>query len=139
MTDIRTSTDRRTGFAHEPPEVAAVCRHGNRVGLLLPWKEMSMAGDDITIEILKDIRDDIRGVRSEVHELRTEVQDVRTEVHDLRTDTNKRSALVEAAILDLAEHHRFVVRYAKTIADRDGQLEPRVSALESRVDKLESK
>jgi len=98
-----------------------------------------MAGDDITIEILKDIRDDIRGVRSEVHELRTEIRDVRTEVHDLRTDTNKRSALVEAAILDLAEHHRFVVRYAKTIADRDGQLEPRVSALESRVDKLESK
>ena len=32
---------------------------------------------------------------------------------------------------------RFVVRYTKAIADRDGQLEPRVSALESRVKKLE--
>ena len=91
-----------------------------------------MAGGDMTIEILKDIRDDIRGVRSGVHELRTEV-------HELRSDTNKRFALVEAAILDLAEQHRFVVRYTKAIADRDGQLEPRVIALESRVDKLESK
>ncbi len=53
--------------------------------------------------------------------------------------TNQRLNLVEAAILDLSEQHRFVVRYTKAIADRDGQLEPRVSALESRVDKLESK
>ena len=98
-----------------------------------------MAGDDLTIEILKDIRDDIRGVRSGVHEVRGEVHDLRTEVQDLRTDTNKRLALVEGAILELAEQHRFVVRYTKTIADRDGQLEPRVSALETRVNKLESK
>ena len=75
------------------------------------WKKMSMAGGDITIEILKDIRDDIRGVRSEVH-------DLRTEVHDLRSDTNKRFALVEAAILDLTEQHRFVVRYTKAIAEK---------------------
>lgn len=98
-----------------------------------------MAGSDITIEILKDIRDDIRGVRSGVHEVRAEVHDLRTDVQDLRSDTNKRFALVEAAILDLSEQHRFVVRYTKAIADRDGQLEPRVSALESRVDKLETK
>jgi len=109
-----------------------------------PGKEMSMAGGDITIEILKDIRDDIRGVRSgvhdvraEVHEVRGEVHDLRGEVQDLRTDTNKRFALVEAAIL--AVQHRFVVRYTKAMADRDGQLEPNVSALESRVDKLETK
>lgn len=98
-----------------------------------------MAGGDLTIEILKDIREDIRGVRSGVHDVRAEVHDLRSEVHDLRADTNKRFALVEAAILDLAEQHRFVVRYTKAIADRDGQLEPRVSALESRVDKLETK
>jgi hypothetical protein len=71
---------------------------------------MSMAGGDITIEVLKDIRDDIRGVRSGVHEIRAEVHDLRTEVQDLRSDTNKRFALVEAAILDLAEQYRFVVR-----------------------------
>jgi hypothetical protein len=57
---------------------------------------MSMAGDDVTIEILKDIRDDVRGVRSEVHDLRTDVQ-------DLRSDTNKRSALVEAARVSALE------------------------------------
>ncbi len=98
-----------------------------------------MAGTDITVEILKDIRDEIRGVRGEVHDLRTDVNDVRSEVHDLRSDTNKRFGLVEAAILDLAEQHRFVVRYTKAMAERDPQLEPRLSALESRVEKLESK
>ena len=98
-----------------------------------------MGGGDITIEILRDIGDGIRGVQGEVHDLRTDVRDLRTEVHDLRSDTNKRFAVVETAILDLAEQHRFVVRYTKAIADRDGQLEPRVSALESRVDKLETK
>ena len=67
-----------------------------------------MAGGDITIEILKDIRDDIRGVRSGVRDVRTEVHDLRTEVQDLRTDTNKRFALVEAAILDLSEQFRRV-------------------------------
>ena len=56
-----------------------------------------MAGGDITVEILKDIRDELRGVRSEVHDLRGDVHDLRGEVHDLRSDTNKRFALVEAA------------------------------------------
>jgi chromosome segregation ATPase len=99
---------------------------------------MSMAGGDITVEILKDIRDEIRGVRSEVHDLRSEVHDLREDTN-LRLDTtNKRLNLVEGAILDLSEQHRFVVRYTKALAERDGQLEPRVTALESRVDKLES-
>ena len=93
-----------------------------------------MAGTDITVEILKNIR----GVRGEVHDLRTDVNDVRSDVHDLRSDTNKRFGLVEAAILDLAEQQRFVVRYTKAMAERDPQLEPRLGALESRVEKLES-
>ena len=84
-----------------------------------------MADSDITVEILKDIRDEIRGVRSEVREL--------------RTGTSVRLDVVESTLLDLAEQERFVVRYTKAISERDLHLEPRVSALESRVDKLESK
>jgi len=100
---------------------------------------MAMAGGDLTIEILKDIRDGVRGVRTEVHDLREDTI-LRLDATNQRLDaTNQRLNLVEAAILDLSEQHRFVVRYTKAIADRDGQLEPRVSALESRVEKLESK
>ncbi len=64
-----------------------------------------MAGGDIAVEILKEIRD---------------------EVHLLRTETAERFGVVEAALLDLA-------------GERESRLERRVSALESRVDKLESK
>ena len=83
---------------------------------------------DITVEILKDIRDEIRGVRGE------------------QVQTNQRLGLmtqridmVEKTLLDLAQQQRFVVRYTKAISERDAQLEPRVTSLEARVDKLESK
>jgi BMFP domain-containing protein YqiC len=93
---------------------------------------MSMAGSDITVEILKDIRDDIRGVRTEFRE---EIAGVRTELQK----HTERFGVVEKALLDLAEQQRFVVRYTKAISERDSRLEPRMSALEARVDKLESK
>jgi len=91
-----------------------------------------MAGSDITVEILKDIRDDIRGVRTEFRE---EIAGVRTELQK----HTERFGVVEKALLDLAEQQRFVVRYTKAISERDSRLEPRMSALEARVDKLESK
>ena len=102
-----------------------------------------MAASDITVEILKDIRDELRGVRTELRDeirgVRTEVHDLRTETHEFRTETNERLEQVESAFLDLAEQQRFVVRYTPAISERDARLEPRVSALEGRVDKLESK
>jgi hypothetical protein len=81
---------------------------------------MSMASD-ITVEILKDIRDEMRGMRAE------------------QVQTNQRLDVVETTLLDVAEQQRFVVRYMRTISERDAHLEPRVSNLEARVDKLESK
>jgi len=83
---------------------------------------------DITVEILKDIRDEIRGVRGE------QVQtNQRLQVMTQRID------LVETTLLDLAEQQRFVVRYTKAISERDTHIETRVINLEARVDKLESK
>jgi len=93
---------------------------------------MSIAGSDLTVEILKDIRDEIRGVRTE---LREEIAGVRGELQ-IHTE---RFGVVEAALRDMAEQQRFVVRYTKAIAERDSRIEGRVSSLESRVDKLESK
>lgn len=102
-----------------------------------------MADSDMTVEILKDIRDDMRGMRTE---LRDEVHAVRTELREelggvraeLRIHT-ERFGVVESALRDLAEQQRFVVRYTKALSERDSRLEGRVSSLESRVDKLESK
>lgn len=88
-----------------------------------------MAGGEVTIEILNDIRDEIRGVRSEL------VQEIR----GLREDTNQRFHEVETAILDLAQQNRFIVSYTRALAERHADVEPHVSALEDRVGKLESK
>jgi len=94
-----------------------------------------MSASDTTVEILKDIRDEIRGVRSEVHDSNQRLDGVHSEVQA----TNKHLGVVETTLLDLAEQQRFVVRYVRAISERDGTLEPRVSALQSRVGKLESK
>jgi len=83
---------------------------------------------DITVEILKDIREEMRGSREEMRGMRAE-----------QMQTNNRLDIVETTLLDLADQQRFVVRYLRTISECDIRLEPRVSSLEARVDKLESK
>lgn len=107
-----------------------------------PKGEMMMADPEITVEILKDIRDNIRGVRTE---LREEIRAVRTDLTDGIREvtaevraTNHRLDVVESTLLDLAEQQRFVVRYTKTISERDTPLEARLESLEIRVEKLES-
>ena len=91
-----------------------------------------MAGSDITVEILKDIRDEIRGTNS-----RLEI--VEATLEGRLDSVDQRLGAVATTLLDLAEQQRFVVRYTKVISERDTRLEPRVTSLEARVDKLESK
>jgi hypothetical protein len=93
---------------------------------------MSMAGGDLTIEILKDIRTEIRSTNQR---LDTTNQRLAT----VESTLTHRLGAVETALLDLAEQQRFVVHYTKAIAERDTRIEGRVGALETRVDKLESK
>jgi hypothetical protein len=104
---------------------------------------MSMVGSDITIEILKEIRDAARGTTLEVEKTNSRFDSMEaslTQRLDVLADgVNQRLDLVETAILDLAEQNRFIVRYTKALSERHADVEPRVSALEDRVDKLESK
>ncbi len=97
-----------------------------------------MADGDITVEILKDIRGDIRGLRDEVRgelrgvrdEIRTtnqrldatnerlETMNGRLETMNERLDitvqrldvTNQRLGVVESTVLGMAEQQRFLVR-----------------------------
>jgi hypothetical protein len=86
---------------------------------------MSMADSDVTVEILKDIRDEIRGSNQRLDAVEKTI--------------DQRLGAVETTLLDLAEQQRFVVRYTKVLSERDSRLELRVGDLETRVDKLESK
>jgi hypothetical protein len=66
-----------------------------------------MAGGDEMVEILKEIRDELRFVRGEVHALRTDTERVWAEIHGLRTETMERFGMIEGTLLDLAESARF--------------------------------
>jgi len=100
-------------------------------------------GSDITVEILKDIRDEIRGTNQRLDVTNQRLDSVESTMNQrldsVESTMNQRLGAVETTLLDLAEQQRFVVRYTKAISERDSRLEPRMSALEARVDKLESK
>jgi chromosome segregation ATPase len=81
-------------------------------------REASMGGEDIAVEILKEIRDELRV---------------------LRADTNERFGAVESSLFDLTEHQHEALRQARTTSRQDERLEARFRSLETRVDKLESK
>jgi len=66
-----------------------------------------MAGGDEMVEILREIRDELRFVRGEVHALRTDTERVWEEIHDLRIETMERFGMIEGTLLDLAEPLRF--------------------------------
>jgi len=108
---------------------------------------MSMAGGDITIEVLKDIRSEIRNTNQRLGSVESTLSQkldsvessLARRLESVESTLNHRFGAVESTLLDLAEQQRFVVRYTKTIAERGGRLDGRVSALEARVDELESK
>ena len=98
-----------------------------------------MADSDITVEILKDIRDEIRGTNARVDTTNSRLDLTNSRLDTMEHALSQRLGAVETTLLDLAEQQRFVVRYTKAISERDTRIEPRLSALESRVEKLESK
>jgi hypothetical protein len=109
-----------------------------------------MAGDDITIEILKGIREDMRerfgamdqrfdamDRRFDAMDQRLDTMEERTELITQRLDiTNERLGVVESTLLTLARRQRLTLRYAKSTAVR---LDGRVTDLEARVGRLESR
>jgi hypothetical protein len=104
---------------------------------------MSMAGSDITVEILKDIRQEIRNTNQRLDTVESTLNQrlgaVESTLQGVESTLNTRLGSVETTLLDLAEQQRFVVRYTKAISERDARMELRLTALETRVDKLESK
>ncbi|MEM9068795.1 MAG: hypothetical protein AAGE52_09825 [Myxococcota bacterium] len=88
--------------------------------------------DEITIAVLREIRDEIRGTREEIRSTRTEL--------GARIDaTNERLGAVEGAVLELAEQQRFVVRWLKADHARGGRVEADVEDLKGRVDRIEAR
>ncbi len=101
-----------------------------------------MAGGDLPIEILKDIREEIRATnqRLDATNQRLDVSIERLDLTIARLDvTNERLDTVGSTLLDLVEQQRFVVRYTRALSEPDTRLERRVDELEIRMEKLETK
>lgn len=94
---------------------------------------------DLTVQILREIRDEIAANRRESKEglagLRSGLDDLRSEVRV----TNERVERVEHTLLDLAEQQRFVVRHLKTLSERDRRLEDEVTEIRGRLEIVEKK
>jgi hypothetical protein len=81
--------------------------------------------DAVTVEILKETRDEIRATRVDLSE---------------RLDqTNERLEHVEHTLLDLAQQQRFVVRWLRAGSQGDRDLAREVDLLKVRVDALENR
>jgi chromosome segregation ATPase len=102
---------------------------------------------DLTIHVLRQIRDEIVTTRTE---LGTRIDGVPTEL-GARIDslgehlggrideTNERVERVEHTLLDLAEQQRFIVRHLKTLSERDRRLEDDITEIPGRLDVVEKK
>jgi hypothetical protein len=95
-----------------------------------------MVGGDIAVQILKEIRDEIRALRVDSNGRWNEVRD---EIRAMRAETAERFGVAEAALHDLVDDNRLVIRQMRALSATEARLEPRVTALESRVDKPKPK
>jgi len=96
------------------------------------YSEDRVAERDMTVEILRQIRDEIRATRTDLSG-RLDQTNERLDVVTARLGT------MEGALLDVAEQQRFVVRWLRAGTRRDKQLEKRVDQVEARVDALETR
>lgn len=95
-----------------------------------------MVGGDIAMQVLKEIRDEIRALRVDSNGRWNEV---RAEIRAMRAETAERFGVAEAALHDLVDDNRLAVQHVRALAEAGARLEPRVTALESRVNKPKPK
>ncbi|HTR49230.1 MAG TPA: hypothetical protein VMJ10_00905 [Kofleriaceae bacterium] len=91
---------------------------------------------DITVEILREIRDEIRSTRTE---LKAELVEVKTELVQVnkRLDgVTERLDVVEHTLTDFAGQHLLLTRFVKNVAYRH---DDELADLRDRVEKLEQR
>ena len=104
---------------------------------------MADSTEDLTIHVLRQIREEIATTRSE---LRAEIGSVRAELIETRRDLgeridvgNERLGAVEWTLRELAVQQRFVARSHGALHGRDRYFEDVVAALEKRVEAVEKR
>lgn len=101
-----------------------------------------MTSDDLTLEVLREIRDATRVNRDAIQEVRDAIHENRDAIHEVRDatrDNGHRLDHVDATLVQMAEKQVFIVRHLKTLTEGDTHLEDRVDDLEARVTRLEKR
>jgi chromosome segregation ATPase len=99
-----------------------------------------MEPESLTLKVLVDIREELRGMRDEMGHLRNEMGHLRDEMGDLRDEqhqTNLRLAAIEGTVVEAAEQIRVLARATRVTLDAKQAHEERFDDLERRVTELE--
>lgn len=90
-----------------------------------------MEPTDLTVRILQEIRDDVRG-------LREEQRSTRDEQRSFQQSANTRFEAIETALRDMAEQLVMLARGVKTALEVRGDADRRFDELERRLKALEA-
>jgi hypothetical protein len=94
-----------------------------------------VADSDLTVSILREIRDEIRTTNQHLDttrvELKAEISAARVELKAEIGETNQRLDVVEVTLKDLAGQQLVLTRYLKNVIDRHDE---RLTRLETRLD-----
>lgn len=94
---------------------------------------------DLTLAVLREIRDEIRSTRDELRSTREELSS-RIDGTNTRLDhLTARVGAVEHGLLDLAEQQRFIVRRLVARTSRDRRVDTELATLRLRIDALEQR
>ena len=74
---------------------------------------------DLTLAVLREIRDEIRSTREELRSTREELSSRIDGTNTRLDELTLRVGAVEHGLLDLAEQHRFIVRRLDALEQRD--------------------
>jgi chromosome segregation ATPase len=97
---------------------------------------------DLTVQILTQIRDEIRGLRGAQNQTNEEVRGLRDEVRDLRAaqgETNERLGVVETTLRDLAEQMLVLGRAIKVAIEHRKAVDQQLHDHERRLGKIEKR
>lgn len=95
-----------------------------------------MTSDDVTVSILREIRDEIRSTREE---LGGRIDALGVELSATREELSGRITALDTTMHELAQQQRFVVKYTRALAERDNHHDHDIADLRARVDAIEAK
>lgn len=96
-----------------------------------------MEPTDLTVTILREIRDEQRATRGEIAGLREDLSGLRRELHEHIVRTDGRFEVLEMTLKDLAEQMVMLARGIRSALDVRADHERRLVDVERRLDVIE--